>query len=85
MANRNRQKKNPFNKVRDKDDPYEIWVSEDGMWEWRVLRKYQNPEYEEQNYNAVWYCAVKSPFTNNRYEVDDVYVRNIKKDSKRNK
>ena len=39
--------KNECGKMRDKDDPYEIYIL--GGWEWRVLKKYQTPENEAKN------------------------------------
>lgn len=38
--------KNKCGKTRPVKDPYEIWKSFDQSWEWRVLKKYQNPENE---------------------------------------
>ena len=34
--------KNECGKTRKTDNPYEIWRGENGF-EWRVLKKYQNP------------------------------------------
>ncbi len=70
--------KNLCNKVREVNEPYEIWKSVDGQWTWRVLRKYQKPSLEAKNKNARWYCAVKSPYTRGRWEYGDTYVREIK-------
>ena len=67
--------KNLCNKTRKLDDPYEIWVA--GDWEWRVLKKYQNPENEAKNPYSRWFCAVKSPYTFGDYEYGDVYVKDI--------
>ena len=71
--------KNECNKIRDKDDPYEVWKAESpsGPWVWRVLRKYQTPENEADNPNARWYCFVTSPFCPTG-EYGDTYVRDIK-------
>jgi len=33
--------KNLMVKMRTKENPYEIWKSADGTWEWRVMKKYQ--------------------------------------------
>ena len=70
--------KNECAKTRDLKQPYEIWVGPNGF-EWRVLKKYQNPENEAKNEYARWFCAVKSVFTYGEYEYGDVYVREIKK------
>jgi len=68
--------KNLANKTRKIDEPYEVWEA-DG-WEWRVLRKYQNTENEAKNEYARWLCGVKSPFTYGKFEMGDVFVREIK-------
>ena len=68
--------KNLANKTRKIDEPYEVWEA-DG-WEWRVLRKYQNEENEAKNEYARWMCGVKSPFTYGKFEMGDVFVREIK-------
>lgn len=70
--------KNPYNKQRPLDNPYEVWVNNRAGWEWRVLRKYQTPENEVKNKYARWFCAVKSPFTQGSWDIGDVYVREIK-------
>ena len=71
--------KNKCNKVRDKDDPYELWraPTPEGYWTWYVLKKYQTPEKEALNPNARWYCFVTSPFCPTG-EYGDTYVRDIK-------
>jgi hypothetical protein len=68
--------KNECNKTRSLDDPYEVWTGLAGF-EWRVLKKYQNPENEAKNPYARWYCAVKSNFTYGEFEYGDVYVSEI--------
>jgi hypothetical protein len=70
--------KNECGKTRPQDNPYEIWISRDGKWEWKVLKKYQAPDKEAANEYARWFCAVKSPFTYGSYELGDVYVIEIK-------
>lgn len=70
--------KNLCGKTRKPEDPYEIWQTPDGLWEWRVLKKYQSPEKESKNPYARWLCAVKSPFTRGGYDWGDVYVNEIK-------
>jgi hypothetical protein len=76
--------KNECNKVRPQDNPYEIWQSLDGLWEWRVLRKYQSPEKEATNPYARWFVATHSPFLRaGDYDLGDEYVRGIKSNSRR--
>ena len=67
--------KNPANKTRAVDEPYEVWRA--GDWEWRVLRKYQTPEREAANPYARWFCAVRSPMTYGSWEYGDTYVRDV--------
>ena len=69
--------KNECNKTRDIDNPYEIWKGP-ANFEWRVLKKYQNPENEAKNDYARWFCAVKSDMTYGSYEYGDTYVKDIK-------
>lgn len=66
---------NPCLKERKIDNPYEIWTSADGTWEWRVLKKWQ---IDDNKPGARWFCGVKSPFTFGEYELGDVYVAEIK-------
>jgi len=65
---------NLCSKVRDRANPYEVWVYED--WTWRVLKKYQNPEREAQNPAARWFCFVTSNGCPDG-EYGDVYVTRI--------
>ena len=67
--------KNLCGKTRKVDNPYEIWKA--GDWEWRVLKKYQNPENEVKNPYARWLCAVRSPMTYGSWEYGDTYVKDI--------
>ncbi len=69
--------KNKCGKTRDINNPYEIWQSFNGQWEWRVLKKYQSPEKERLNPYARWYCGVKSPFTFGSFEYGDTYIKDI--------
>lgn len=69
--------KNGCGKTREVNAPYEIWVNSAG-WEWRVLKKYKNPESEAKDPYARWFCAVKSPMTHDSYDLGDVYVTEIK-------
>jgi len=75
--------KNECGKTRKIDNPYEIWVSFDGTWEWKVLKKYQGQDMEDKNPYARWFCGVKSPFTYGDYELGDVYVSEIKRYAKK--
>jgi hypothetical protein len=61
-------------KERKVEDPYEIWQTPDGSWEWRVLKKWQA---DDVNPYARWFCAVKSPFTYGSWEYGDIYVKDI--------
>ena len=69
--------KNECGKTRKLDEPYEVYTGPGGF-EWRVLKKYQNPENEAKNPYARWFCAVKSNFTYGEFEMGDVYVSDIK-------
>lgn len=73
--------KNECGKTRPKDNPYEVWKSFDSTWEWRVLKKYQNPEKEAKNPYARWFCAVQSPNTFGSFDMGDVYVSEIKENA----
>lgn len=70
--------KNLCRKERKVDNPYEVYRSHllPG-WEWRVLKKYQNPENEAKNEYARWFCAVRSPMTYGSWEYGDTYVKDI--------
>lgn len=69
--------KNLCGRTRKVTDPYEIWQSPDGSWEWRVLKKWQSPDNEKNNPYARWYCAVKSPMTYGDWEYGDTYVKDV--------
>ena len=71
--------KNECGKMRDKENPYEVWQDTSTGFEWRVLKKYQKPELEAKNPYARWFCAVSSPWTHGSYDLGDVYVQEIKK------
>lgn len=64
-------------KTRKIDEPYETWRGPSGF-EWRVLKKYQTEKNESENPYARWFCAVKSNFTYDMWEMGDVYVSEIK-------
>ena len=67
--------KNLYFKKRTKENPYEIWKTPDGLWEWRVLRKYQ---VDDNKPHARWFVAAKSPFTQGGFEYGDTYASDIK-------
>jgi len=62
--------KNERGKTRKIDNPYAIYRSHDGTWEWRVLKAYQT---DDRKPFARWHCAVKSPLTFGSYEYGDEY------------
>jgi len=70
--------KNLCGKTRKLDNPYEVWQTPDGSWEWLVLKKYQNETNEAKNEYARWFCGVKSPYTYGSHELGDTYVKEIK-------
>jgi hypothetical protein len=74
------KEKNLFLKLRKVDNPYEVWKSADGTWEWRVLKKWQ---VDDDKPYARWFCAVKSPFTYGKYDMGDVYVKDIKENAQK--
>ena len=65
-------------KGRDIENPYEVWKSLDGSWEWRVLSKTQNPTNEAKNPYSTWFCGVKSPYTYERFELGSVYASEVR-------
>ena len=69
--------KNECGKTRKVNEPYEVWRNQSG-WEWRVLKKNQNPVKEAANPYASWFCAVKSPYTFGSYDMGDTYVSEVK-------
>ena len=57
---------------------YRVDNSSNGMYfEWRVLKTYQSKDNEDKNPYARWYCAVKSPYTHDRWEYGDTYIKDI--------
>lgn len=64
-------------KTRDVNQPYEVYRNFSG-WEWRVLKKYQHEEAENDNQYARWFCAVKSPMTHGGYDLGDTYITDIR-------
>jgi len=72
---------NPCNKMRDKNNPYEIWevnTGAYGLMTYRVLKKWQHEKNEANNPYARWFCAVKSDGTHGSCDLGDCYVRDIK-------
>lgn len=68
---------NAWGKTRPLDNPYAVFTAPNG-WEWRVLKAYQTPEKEKENWRwARWLCAVKSPFTYGSWEYGDTYITDI--------
>lgn len=72
--------KNEMAKKRPVDNPYEIWKSANGEWEWRVLKKWQADDFKQY---ARWYCAVKSPHTFGSWEYGDVYAADVRRVARR--
>ena len=70
--------KNECAKMRDKNNPYEVWQSGDGDWTWNVLKKWQTPDKEKGNPFARWFCSVVTPMCPHG-ELGDVYVSEIKR------
>jgi hypothetical protein len=73
--------KNLCGKMRNVNEPYEVWVNHAAGWEWRVLKKYKNEDGEKKDPYARWFCAVKSPATFNSYDLGDVYVQEVKRNA----
>ena len=74
--------KNPCGKRVKPHEAYEVWQVANhpeygGTWTWYVLKKYQTPEKEAANPHARWFCMVTSPYTSERGDWGDVYVREI--------
>ena len=67
-------------KMRKVDNPYEVWATPDGSWEWRVLKKNQADDNKPY---ASWFCAVKSPYTFGGWDMGDTYVSEIKQNAVR--
>lgn len=62
----------PMGRTRKLDDP---WLTiTDGDWEYRVLQAHvANPD---QRY-ASWFCAVRSPFTFDGWDMGDTYISEV--------
>ena len=70
---------NPFAKTRPNDNPYEIWTSHDGSWQWYVLKKWQ---VDDNKPYGRWFCLVKTPYVPEG-ELGDVYVDEVKANATR--
>ena len=77
-------KENIGKKTVDVDKPYMTFKG--NGFEWRVLKKYQTPAKEAENFEKAkkghvnytrWFCAVKSPMTYGSWEYGDVYAQDI--------
>lgn len=68
--------KNPCNKIRPTNNPYEIWGNAPSLpgWTWYVLKKWS---IDENAPFARWFCLVKTPIVPEG-EYGDVYVNDIK-------
>lgn len=66
--------KNTALKTRPVTEPYEVWQSHDGLWTWKVLKKWQADDTKPY---SRWFCFVTSPFCPDG-EYGDVYVEEIK-------
>lgn len=78
MINKTKPSHNDCIKVRDINNPYEIWKNDITEYEWRVLRKYEKPEKELLNPLAIWLVAITSPYTAEGLpDIKDEYIANI--------
>lgn len=68
--------KNPSNKLRQINNPYEIWGNSPVLpnCTWYVLKKWQ---IDDNKPYARWFCCVKTPIVPEG-EYGDVYVKYIK-------
>lgn len=72
--------KNECAKMRPAENPYEVWRSRDGLWEWRVLKKWQ---IDDDKPMARWFCLVITPMTGPAGDMGDCYVSEIKSNARR--
>ena len=77
------KEKNLMSRTRPVENPYEVWKSLDGSWEWRVLKKWQKKSKEVVNPYARWFCAVRSPYTYGTWEYGDTYVRDVQSQARK--
>tara|TARA_R110000824_G_scaffold72274_3_gene184438 strand:+ start:107 stop:409 length:303 start_codon:yes stop_codon:yes gene_type:complete len=68
---------NPFGKCRDLEKPYAVYVDRYEQFETRVLKTYEHYEKEQNNPNARWFVAVRSPYTFGSWEYGDSLSRNV--------
>ena len=71
------RKKNPFGKTAKLDNPYAVYKSPIGSFEFRVLKPYQTPDKERENIYARWFVAAKSDMTFGSWEYGDTYIHEI--------
>ena len=76
--------KNECGKTRKLEDPYEVWECRMDMGfgdiiniEYRILKKYKNPENEAKDPSARWFTAAKSDATFGNWEYGDMYAKDI--------
>ena len=72
--------KNLQGKSRKINEPYEVWKI-GGTWEFRVLKKYYNPEREAKDRYARWFMGTLSPYTYGQFELGDGYAIEVKTDA----
>ena len=76
-------KSNPCSKTRKLDNPYEVWKCKLQLGfdvleiEYRILKKYKNPENEAKDPSARWFTAAKSDATFGNWEYGDMYAKDI--------
>jgi len=66
--------RNERGKQRTVKDPYLIFQTPNGEWEWRVLKAYQA---DDSKPFARWYCGTRSPGTFGRWEYGDAYCADV--------
>lgn len=64
--------KNTMAKTRPNDKPYEIWQSWDGLWTYKVLKKWQADDHKPY---ARWFCSTTSPYVTD--ELGDGFAADI--------
>ena len=68
--------KNPFGKSRKVGNPYAIFQSWDGAWQWQVLKTYKLAANEDDY--SRWFVGAKSPHTWGDFELGDTYAREVR-------
>ncbi|MAZ60179.1 MAG: hypothetical protein CL753_06950 [Chloroflexi bacterium] len=66
--------KNECGKTRKIHSPYEVWKVPGGIFQMRVLKKYQRPDKEAGNPKARWYVAVKHLWTGGQWKYQDLWL-----------